>query len=94
MVHAAANQEIKQLYINGHFCYVYKFGMITNCLGIVRDITFYNKEFLDAHPEIIVDKKSDSPDENKSLSVSNAISSFLSIPKSHKKLLAISSYPP
>lgn len=65
--HAAANQEIKQLYINGHFCYVYKFGIITNGLGIVRHISFYNKSFLDSHPEIIVDKKSDSPDEDKSI---------------------------
>lgn len=47
--HAAANPEIKQLYINGHFCYVYKFGMVTNGLGIVRDISFYNKDFLLAH---------------------------------------------
>lgn len=28
--HASANPEIKQLYINGHFCYVFKFGIITN----------------------------------------------------------------
>ena len=40
--HAAANPNIKQLYINGHFCYVYKFGIITNGLGIVRHISFYN----------------------------------------------------
>ncbi len=38
--HASSNDAIKQLYINGHFCYVYKFGMITNGLGIVRDIPF------------------------------------------------------
>lgn len=71
--HSASNPEIKQLYINGHFCYVFKFGLITNGLGIVRDITFYNKDFLDAHPDIIVDKKSDSPDEDKSLSDSKAL---------------------
>lgn len=65
--HAAANREIKHLYINGHFCYVYKIGIITNGLGIVRHISFYNKSFLDSHPEIIVDKKSDSPDEDKSV---------------------------
>ena len=51
---------------NGHFCYAYKFGIITNGLGIVRDITFYNKDFLQAHPDIVVEKKSDSPDEYKS----------------------------
>ena len=65
--HAAANAEIKQLYINGHFCYVYKFGIITNGLGIIRHIAFYDKEFMAAHPDIVVDKKSDSPDEDKSV---------------------------
>ena len=52
--HASSNQEIKQLYINGHFCYVYKFGIVTNGLGIARDISFYNKDFLNAHPDIFV----------------------------------------
>jgi hypothetical protein len=71
--HASSNQEIKQLYINGHFCYVYKFGIVTNGLGIVRDISFFNKDFLKAHPDIIVDKKSDSPDEDKSLHDAKAV---------------------
>lgn len=71
--HASANPAIKQLYINGHFCYVFKFGMITNGLGIVRDISFYNEAFLKSHPEIIIDKKSDSPDEDKSLADSKAL---------------------
>ena len=71
--HAASNQAIQQMYINGHFCYAYKFGIITNGLGIVRDITFYNKDFLNAHPDIVVEKKSDSPDEDKSLADSKAL---------------------
>ena len=71
--HAAANPAVQQMYINGHFCYAYKFGIITNGLGIVRDITFYNKDFLQAHPDIIVEKKSDSPDEDKSLADSKAL---------------------
>ena len=71
--HAASNQTIQQMYINGHFCYAYKFGIVTNGLGIVRDITFYNKEFLKAHPDIVVEKKSDSPDEDKSLADSKAL---------------------
>ncbi len=71
--HAAANPAIQQMYINGHFCYAYKFGIITNGLGIVRDITFYNKDFLAAHPDIIIEKKSDSPDEDKSLADSKAL---------------------
>ncbi len=65
--HASANPAIKQLYINGHFCYVFKFGMITNGLGIIRNIQFYNDAFFKAHPEIEVGKKSDSPGEDKSV---------------------------
>ena len=65
--HASSNPSVKQLYINGHFCYVFKFGMITNGLGIVRSIPFYNEQFFKAHPEINIDKKSDSPDEDKSV---------------------------
>lgn len=71
--HAASNPAIQQMYINGHFCYAFKFGIITNGLGIVRDISFYNKEFLNAHPDIVVEKKSDSPDEDKSLADSKAL---------------------
>ena len=71
--HAASNQAIQQMYINGHFCYAYKFGIVTNGLGIVRDISFYNKDFLNAHPDIVVEKKSDSPDEDKSLADSKAL---------------------
>lgn len=63
--HASANPEIRQLYINGHFCYVFKFGIVTNGLGIIRHISFYNKDFMASHPDIIVEKKSDSPDEDK-----------------------------
>lgn len=71
--HAATNQAIQQMYINGHFCYAYKFGIITNGFGIVRDITFYNKDFLNAHPDIVIGKKTDSPDEDKSLADSKAL---------------------
>ena len=71
--HAAANPAIKQMYINGHFCYAFKFGIVTNGLGIVRDISFYNKDFLSAHPDIIIEKKSDSPDEDKGLADSKAL---------------------
>ena len=65
--HAGANAEIKQLYINGHFCYAYKFGIVTNVLGIIRHLAFYDKDFFKAHPDIEIEKKSDSPDEDKSV---------------------------
>ena len=61
------------MYINGHFCYAFKFGIITNGLGIVRNILFFNKDFLAIHLDIVVEKKSDSPDEDKSLADSKAL---------------------
>ena len=54
--HTSANPEIKQLYINGHFCYVFKFGIVTNGLGIIRHISFYNKDFMASHPDIVVER--------------------------------------
>ena len=71
--HAFKNEEIKQLYINGCFCYAYKFSIITNGLGIPRNITLLDNEFKDRHPELPLDKKSDSPDEDKSISDSKAL---------------------
>lgn len=70
---ASANHGVNQQYVNGHFCYAYKFGIMTNGLGIVRSIDFYNKEYLDSHPDIIVEKKSKSPCEDKSLADSKAL---------------------
>lgn len=79
--HAAANPAVKHLYINGHFCYVYKFGLVTNGLGIVRNISFFDDKYFSTHPEIIVDKKTNAPDEDKSLadakSLKPVISDFL-----------------
>ena len=54
--HSSANPAIRQMYVNGHFCYAYKFGIVTNGLGIVRDICFYNKNFIKSHPEIVIEK--------------------------------------
>lgn len=53
---AASNREVKQQYINGHSCYAYKFGILTNGLGIVRSIVFYDRNYLDSHPDIVVEK--------------------------------------
>ena len=56
---------IDEVTFNGHFCYVFKFGIVTNGLGIIRHISFYNKDFMASHPDIVIEKKSDSPDEDK-----------------------------
>lgn len=71
--HARSNDEIKQLYINGHFCYVHKFGLVTNGLGIIRHIAFLDKDFIATHPDMPVSKKSDSPDEDKSIGDSTSL---------------------
>lgn len=42
---AAANPAVKQQYINGHFCYAQKAGVLTNGLGIVRHIAFFDNDF-------------------------------------------------
>jgi len=44
--HAAPNPAIQQMYINGHFCYAYKFGIVTNGLGINRASCFTTNIFL------------------------------------------------
>ena len=65
--HASADPEIKQQYLNGHFCYAYKAGVLTNGLGIIRAIEFYDKDYFASHPEIERYKKTDAPDEDKSV---------------------------
>lgn len=74
---ASSNDEIKQLYINGHFCYVYKFAIMTNAMGIVRHISFLDDGFKNDHPELNINKKSDSPDEDKSIGDSTALNPVL-----------------
>ena len=51
---------MKQQYINGHFCYAHKAGIIANGLGIVRHISFFDENFRQKHPEV-VSQKTDNP---------------------------------
>lgn len=74
---AASSKDAKQLYINGHFCCADKLGIITNGLGIIRHIAFFDDAFKDRHPDLVVDKKSDSPDEDKSIGDSSALKPIL-----------------
>ena len=75
---AASCPDAKQQYINGHFCYADKFAILTNGLGIVRHIAFLDDPFKTAHPEMPVEKKSDSPDEDKSVGDSSSLKPVLS----------------
>lgn len=75
---AASSSDAKQQYINGHFCYADKFAILTNGLGIVRHIVFLDDSFKQAHPEMPIEKKSDSPDEDKSVGDASALKPVLS----------------
>lgn len=75
---AASCPDAKQLYINGHFCYADKFAILTNGLGIVRHIAFLDDDFKADHPEMPVEKRSDSPDEDKSIGDSSSLKPVLS----------------
>lgn len=75
---ATSCPDAKQQYINGHFCYAAKFAILTNGLGIVRHIAFLDDTFKAAHPDMDVEKKSDSPDKDKSIGDSNSLKPVLS----------------
>lgn len=75
---ASSSPDAKQLYINGHFCYADKFAILTNGLGIVRHIAFFDDDFKASHPDLTIEKKSDSPDEDKSIGDSSSLRPVLS----------------
>ena len=60
--HAAADAVIKKQYLKRHFCYAYKAGTLTNGLGILRAIEFYDKDYFASHPEIERYKKINVPE--------------------------------
>jgi len=74
-----ANPFVKQQYINGHFCYAHKAGILTNGLGVIRGISFFDEDFKRRHPEVVT-KKTDSPEFDKeigdSVSLGPALSDF------------------
>lgn len=74
---SAANPSVKQQYINGHFCYAQKAGLLFNGLGIVRHISFFDERFKDKHPEV-VSKKTDNPDIDKEIGDSTSLKPVLS----------------
>ena len=76
--HAVSSKDAKQQYINGRFCYADKFAMLTNGLGVVRHIVFLDDDFKEAHPELVIEKKSDSPDEDKTIGDSSSLKPVLS----------------
>jgi hypothetical protein len=73
---AAANPFVKQQYINGHFCYAFKAGILSNGFGIIRDIAFFDEDFKRHHPEIVT-KKTDNPEFDKEISDSVSLKPVL-----------------
>lgn len=58
---AQANSNIKLDFVNGHFGYFYKFGLLTNGLGIPLNIKFFDEGFYES-----IDKKEfNTPEEQK-----------------------------
>lgn len=66
------NPEIRQQYINGHFCYAAKVGILTNGIGIVRHISVFDHNFRKRHPECAA-PKTDDPDRDKEIGDSVAL---------------------
>ena len=63
---AEANPFVNQQYIYGHFCYAHKAGILTNGLGIVRGIAFFDEDFKRRHPEVVT-QKTDNPEHDKEI---------------------------
>jgi len=74
---SAANPFVNQQYINGHFCYAHKAGILTNGLGIIRGISFFDEEFKRRHPEV-VSKRTDNPEVDKEIGDSVSLRPVLS----------------
>ena len=75
--HSSVDENIKQQYVNGHICYAYKAGILTNGLGIIRAIDFIDSDYLKNHPDIHLNKKERNPDEDKSASDSKILMPIL-----------------
>ena len=74
---AAANPFVNQQYINGHFCYAHKAGILANGLGIIRGISFFDEDFKRRHPEV-VSKRTDNPEIDKEIADSVSLKPVLS----------------
>jgi hypothetical protein len=73
---ADANPLAKQQYINGHFAYAFKAGILTNGLGIVRGISFFDDNFKRMHHEK-VSQKTDNPELDKEIADSISLKPVL-----------------
>ena len=70
---AASNPAAKQQYINGHFCYAQKVGILTNGLGIVRHLELFDEDFKQCHPEMQIEKRANQPEIDKEIGDSTSL---------------------
>lgn len=89
---AQANPSIKLDFVNGHFGYFYKFGILTNGFGIPLSINFFDQEFYDS-----VKSDFESPEEQKyeydNASLKPVLKKFLeTYPSSFTQFLADSEF--
>jgi hypothetical protein len=75
--HQGADPDARQQYINGHFCYAVKGGIVTNGLGICRHIAFFDDDFRKRHPEVS-SSRSDCSDKDKEIGDSVSLKPILS----------------
>ncbi len=71
-----SNPDARQQYINGHFCYAAKAGILTNGLGILRHIAFFDDDFRKTQPDLPF-VKSDNPDSDKEIGDSTSLKPVL-----------------
>ena len=74
---AASNPNVKLQYINGHFCYAQKAGIITNGLGIVRHLELFDEDFKQRHPEMQIEKQTNNPELDKEIGDSTSLKPIL-----------------
>ncbi len=74
---SVTNASAKHQYINGHYCYALKTGILTNGLGIVRSISVFDEDFKQLHPEVVV-SKTNNPDIDKEIGDSVSLKPVLS----------------
>lgn len=71
------NPDLHLQYINGHYAYALKLGIITNGLGVPRFIKFFDNDFKKKHPQI-VSKKSYNHNLDKEISDAKSLIPVLS----------------
>lgn len=73
---ASANPDAKLSYINGHYCYSIKTAFVTNALGIIRHIDFYEDNSIDISKS---PSPSDAKDEYDAKSLIPVLKNFFSL---------------